>query len=77
VRRVDRSFTQQERTLFFLANLLLTPLVGGALWLAWRELSPRKAADAWNVTMWALSVYAVPVLGFLVSSALLQLLRAF
>jgi len=62
----DPGMTVQQRVALLFTSLLLTPLVGWALWVGWRRARPRAAMEALALSLPASALFFVliPLSGY-------------
>lgn len=60
---IDRTnFTQTQRRQMFVANILLSPLLGVLLFFVWRKWKPLKSNESLNIAWWSLAAWLVVLL---------------
>jgi len=65
----------QDKTLIFLGNLCISPVLGLALYLIWRDKKPLEARQTCALTWWSLGAWAILLLLFVALAVVLGLLE--
>ena len=67
----DAVLSSTDKWLIFLGSLLLSPLLGVALYIVWRDTQPRKAQESCTLTWISVAIWVAFILGaFVIALAL-------
>ena len=60
------TLSSNDKFLIFLGNVCLSPLLGAALYLVWKDAQPQKAQESCTLTWVAVALWVAFILGAIV-----------